>query len=126
MPEKTKKRILIAEDDPFLGKIMQFNLAEQGFEIDRAMDGEQALKKISANHYAVVLLDLIMPVKDGFEVLDTLKKLKNKTPVLVFSNLAQEEDKKEAMSLGAKGYYVKANLAINELVKIINKFAKTS
>jgi DNA-binding response OmpR family regulator len=124
MPEKQNKRILIAEDDPFLGKIMQFSLGQEGYEIDRALDGGEALEKIIANNYAVVLLDLIMPVKDGFEVLSELKKLKNKTPVLVFSNLAQEEDKKEVLSLGAKGYYVKSHMAISELVKVINKFTK--
>lgn len=124
MPEKQNKRILIAEDDPFLGKIMQFSLGAEGYEIDRALDGAEALEKIGANHYVVVLLDLIMPVKDGFEVLSELKNLKDKTPVLVFSNLAQEEDKKEVMALGAKGYYVKSHMAINELVKVINKFTK--
>ena len=124
MPEIKAKRILIAEDDPFLGKIMQFSLGEEGYEIDRALDGAQALEKIASNKYAVVLLDLIMPVKDGFEVLSELKKMKNKTPVLVFTNLAQDEDKNEVMSLGAKGYYVKSGMAINELVKVINKYTK--
>jgi len=124
MPEIKAKRILIAEDDPFLGKIIQFSLGEEGYEIDRALDGAQALEKIASNKYAVVLLDLIMPVKDGFEVLSELKKMKNKTPVLVFTNLAQDEDKNEVMSLGAKGYYVKSGMAINELVKVINKYTK--
>lgn len=124
MPEKKAKLILIAEDDPFLGKVMQFSLREEGYEIDRALDGAQALEKISSNKYAVVLLDLIMPVKDGFEVLSELKKMKNKTPVLVFSNLSQDEDKKEAMSLGAKGFYVKSGMDINELVKVINRYTK--
>ncbi len=121
---KKGKYILIAEDDPFIGKIMETTLAEHGYKVDRVTDGAQALEKIGSNEYDLVLLDLIMPVKDGFEVLSYLKKTTNETPVIVFSNLAQEEDKKEVMSLGAKGYFVKSSMAMNTLVGVVNNFVK--
>ena len=118
----SQKKILIAEDDPFLVKIIKNRLTEEGFNVEIATNGEEALKKILKNKYVVVLLDLIMPVKDGFQVLTGLNKIKNVTPVLVFTNLSQEEDKDEVMRLGAKGYYVKSDISIDELVKTVKDF----
>jgi len=115
------KKLLIAEDDPFLIKVAGITLEKSGYQVDRAKDGNEALDMIKKNHYDLVLLDMIMPHKTGFEVLRELKGEKNMPPVLVFSNLAQDSDKKEAMDLGAKGYYVKSNIALNELVDIIKK-----
>jgi len=122
MPEKPIK-ILIAEDDPFLVKIMGNRLKEEGLIVDTAEDGEETLELINKNKYSLLMLDLIMPVKTGFEVLQELKDKKNKLSVLVFTNLAQDEDRKEVMSLGAKGYFVKSDIAMDDLVKTIKKFA---
>ncbi len=116
-----KKRILIAEDDPFLMKVITVTLKQEGYEVDHANDGVEALGFLSKKKYSLVLLDLIMPNKDGFEVLKELNKKKNKTPVLVFTNLSQEEDEKEVMKLGAKGYYVKSNLPLSALSNIIER-----
>jgi len=65
-----------------------------------------------------------MPEMDGFEVLNELKKQKNKVPIVVFSNLSQEEDKKEALSLGAKDYFVKSDITLDELADIVHKYTK--
>ncbi len=118
------KKLLIAEDDPFLIKVAGITLEKSGYIVDRAKDGNEALAKIKENEYDLVLLDLIMPHKTGFEVLRDLQGMKDVPPILVFSNLAQDSDKKEAMSYGAKGYYVKSNIALSELVNIINSFLK--
>lgn len=115
-------KILIAEDDPFLGKIMGNYLKDEGLEVDTAKNGAEALDLIDKNGYKVILLDLVMPVKSGFDVLEELKKKKNKTPILVFTNLSQKEDEKEVMALGATGYYVKHNTAINDLLKIVQSY----
>lgn len=115
------KKILIAEDDEFLIKVMNNRLKKEGFHVDTANDGLSALEQITKNNYQVVLLDLIMPNMDGFEVLTELKKLKNQTPVLVFSNLSQEEDRKEVIELGAKGYYIKSDISIHDIVEVIKK-----
>lgn len=121
--EKTK--ILIAEDDPFLSKVVGATLQQEGFEVDHAKNGQEAIDLAGKNKYKVILLDLIMPIKNGFDVLNFLKKEKIKTPVLVFTNLSQEEDKKEVMELGAKGFYIKSSIAINELIEIVHKFVKS-
>ena len=110
------------EDDPFLIKIMGNRLQEEGYVVDRSEDGDDGLKRIMDDGYSLVLLDLIMPIKSGFEVLQELKKLGEKTPVLVFTNLAQEEDRNEIMALGAKGYFVKSDIAMDELVKAVKKY----
>ena len=121
---KTDFKILIVEDDPFLSKVLGATLKNEGLEVDLAHDGEAALDFIGKNNYKVILLDLVMPVKNGFDVLAELKKKKNKTPVLVFTNLSQEEDKREVMNLGAKGFYVKSNIAISEIIKVVREFTK--
>jgi two-component system, OmpR family, response regulator ResD len=120
MPKKYK--ILVAEDDPFLIKIMGNRLKEEGFIVDLANDGNEALDRIDKDGYSVVLLDLVMPNKDGFEVLTELKKRKSKTPVIVFSNLSQEEDKQEVLKLGAKGFFVKSDIAIDKVVETVKSF----
>ncbi len=119
-------KILIAEDDPFLSKIMGNRLREEGYEVDTAHDGEEAFEKIKADRYSLVMLDLIMPLKSGFEVLQALKEREDRTPVLVFTNLAQEEDRQEVLSLGAKGYYVKSDIAMDDLVITVHRYLDNS
>lgn len=114
--------ILVAEDDPFLIKVMGTILEDEGLSVDRAHDGEEAIQKLRSNKYALVLLDLIMPLKTGFEVLEEAKKMKIKTPILIFSNLSQEEDKQRVMALGAKGYYVKSDISVGEVAVAVKKY----
>ena len=110
MKQKKKKIILIAEDDLFLSKMIEDHLKGEGFTVDLAKDGETALNKIKENDYALVLLDLIMPKRNGFEVLKELKDAKIKTtPIIIFSNLSQAEDEEEALQLGARAYYASHN-----------------
>ena len=115
------KKILIAEDDPFLVKIMGNRLKEENFDVDTVNNGQSALDQIIKDGYKVVLLDLVMPTMDGFQVLAELKKRKIKTPVLVFSNLSQDEDRTEVMALGAAGYYIKSDISIQKIVEVIKK-----
>lgn len=115
---KPLKRILIAEDDPFILKILKRNLKSE-FEIDSAITGMEALQKIHAGDYSLILLDLVMPEMGGFEVLEHLQKKNNKIPILVFSNLAQDEEKERALKLGAKGYFVKSDTDIDQVADLI-------
>lgn len=115
-------KILIAEDDPFLMKVLGTILQDEGFEVELAKDGAEAIAKIDKNGYAVILLDLIMPKKTGFEVLEEAKKKGVKTPILVFSNLSQPTDKQEALSLGAKDYFVKSDMSIDEVTAAVKKY----
>lgn len=116
MPEK--KKILIVEDDQFLHKILAMKVKAEGFEAISAYDGEGALKKVKEIP-DLILLDLILPQMSGFEFLGEIKmdsQLKN-IPVIVLSNLGQDEDIERAKSLGAQDYLIKANFSIDDVIK---------
>lgn len=120
MPSK-KNNILVVEDETFLVKIYSVKLKKEGYDVDIATDGEQAVSKAAELKPDLILLDLILPKLNGFEALEQIRKhpeLK-KTPVIVLSNLGQEEDIKRAESLGADDYLVKANFSIQDVVQKI-------
>lgn len=119
-------KILVAEDDKFLANAYRVKLTKAGFEVEIAMDGQEAITALKAGKIDLVLLDLMMPVKDGFATLTDIKKdsaLKN-IPVIIASNLGQKEDVDKGMSLGAVDYVVKSDLSLDTLVKKIQGFIK--
>lgn len=110
--------VLIIEDDKFLSKIYKTKLGKEGIDADFAHDGEEGLKKLREEKPKVVLLDLVMPKMDGFQVLETVQsdqELKS-VPILVLSNLGQEEDIEKAKNLGAKDFIVKSDTSIQAVV----------
>jgi DNA-binding response OmpR family regulator len=102
------KKILIAEDELPLSKALQLKLSKQGYNVVPAYDGQEAFDKLSKEKFDLLLLDLVMPKKDGFELLKDLQANKIKVPVIVTSNLGQEEDVNKTKQYGVKGYLVKA------------------
>jgi CheY-like chemotaxis protein len=111
-------RVLLVEDDRFLRRACEASLRQRGFEIATATDGEEGLWLARQTPYPdVVLLDLLMPKMSGIEVLRALKgdAATRAIPVVILSNSSRDEDKREAVQLGAVGYYVKANLSLKEL-----------
>jgi DNA-binding response OmpR family regulator len=112
------QRILVVEDDRFLRKAAEAALRRQGFTVLVAADGEEGLRMARSELPDLVLLDLIMPGLQGFEVLKLLKAeaATSAIPVIILSNLGQDSDVKAAMDLGAVDYLVKANLALDTLV----------
>jgi two-component system alkaline phosphatase synthesis response regulator PhoP/two-component system response regulator VicR len=112
------KRILLAEDDRFLRRAAEAALKRAGFTVLAAADGEEALRMARAEKPDLVLLDLIMPKLQGFEVLKALKADPGTAtiPVVVLSNLGQDGDVQRALEGGAVAYLVKANLSLDELV----------
>ena len=116
-------RVLLAEDDRFLRKAAETALKRHGFTVIPATDGEEALRLARAEPPDLVLLDLIMPKMQGFEVLRALKGDPGTAtiPVVILSNLGQDGDVKQAMDAGAAGYFVKANLSLQDLVKRVGE-----
>ncbi|HET9000030.1 MAG TPA: response regulator [bacterium] len=112
------QRILVVEDDRFLRKAAEAALRRQGFTVLVAADGEEGLRVARSELPDLVLLDLIMPGLQGFEVLKLLKAeaATSAIPVIILSNLGQDSDVKAAMDAGAVDYLVKANLALDTLV----------
>jgi DNA-binding response OmpR family regulator len=116
-------KIVILEDDRILLKALNVELLSSGFEVFSAIDGRSGLKLISEEKPDLVLLDLIMPKIHGFEVLTKLKKNKDtkNIPVIILSNLGQDEEIKKGMELGALDYYKKASTDLSELSDKIKK-----
>lgn len=119
-------KILLIEDDPFFQKFYSFKLKEYKFEVDIARDGAEGLQFMSASVPNLILLDLIMPNKDGFEVLTEMKKNPAlvHVPVLVFSTLSQEQDVQKAVQLGAVGYVNKSFFDFETLLGKIQQILK--
>lgn len=122
MGEPTR-RILLAEDDRFLRKAAETALKRQGFSVLAAVDGDEALRMARTEAPDLILLDLIMPKLQGFEVLRALKAdtATATIPIIILSNLGQDSDVKQAMEAGAAGYFVKANLSLQDLVKRVDE-----
>jgi DNA-binding response OmpR family regulator len=118
-----KIKIVLAEDDKFISRAYFDGLSRAGFDVIQAYDGNAALVKIKEAKPDIVLLDVIMPEKNGFEVLEELKKddeLK-RIPVIVLSNLGQETDIQKGRELGANDYMIKANYSMTEVIEKIKK-----
>lgn len=111
-------KILIAEDDKFLANAYRLKFSKSGFSVKLAMDGAEAIKELSVSIPDLIILDLIMPNKDGFSVLEELKNNPKwqKIPVIVATNLEQKEDIDKAKALGAVDYIVKSNTTIEEII----------
>lgn len=114
------KKILIVEDEKPLARALELKLIQVGYQTQTARNGEEALKILETESFDLILLDLIIPKIDGFKILAQLKQRKLKTPVMVTSNLGQEEDIKRAKELGAIDYFVKADTPLADLVNRIN------
>ncbi len=117
-------KILIVEDEEVLYRVLEEKFEKADFAVKVAEDGERAMSLVKSFHPDLVLLDLILPKKDGFEVLQELKAdpgLKQ-IPVVVLSNLGQDEEIKKALDLGAVDYLVKVQHPINEVVEKVRKY----
>ncbi len=113
------KSILVVEDDQFLRDLIVKKLEEEGLNIIQAVDGEEGLQFIKENKPALVLLDLILPGIDGFEVLKQAKSdpETKDIPIIILSNLGQKDDIERGLELGARDFMVKAHFTPEEIVK---------
>lgn len=119
-------QILLVEDDIFFQKFYAAKIKESGIDVIVANDGEDALQKLTSMRPQLILLDLIMPKKDGFEVLRAVSQSEElkKIPVLVFSTLGQEADMQRAKQLGAKDYVNKSFFDFDTLLNKIKQIAQ--
>lgn len=126
MKETEKKKILIIEDEKPLAHALDLKLSHEGFEIVSTGSGEEALLLLGKDHFDLVLTDLIIPGVDGFKVLETIQEKKMKVPVIVMTNLNQEEDRKRASDLGAVDFFVKSNSPISLIVQTVKNKIQSS
>ncbi len=111
--------ILIVEDEDFLIRTLEDNLVTEGYTVDIAKDGEEAVEKIGKKKPDLILLDILMPKKDGFYVLGETKKNPEwkLIPVIVLSNLGEDTLIKRALGMGADDYFVKSQHPIQEIIE---------
>ena len=128
-PSKKLKemKLIVIEDEESLGRVLKDKLEKEGYEVIVASDGEAGLEAIKKENPDLVLLDLILPKKTGFEVLEALKNDPEgkRFPVIVLSNLGEDDNIKKAFDLGAIDYFVKTQHPINEIIeKVKGQLAK--
>ena len=115
---KNNPKILIIDDDPFILDMYVMKFSDSGFIIETASDGQAGIDKLSAFTPDIVLLDVIMPKMDGFQVIQKLNEVRKERPfkILFLTNFGQKEDVERGMALGADGYIIKANFTPTEVV----------
>lgn len=120
------QKILIVEDDKFLRELIAQKLVKEGYEVLSSIDGEDGVKKIKDEKPDLVLLDLILPNIDGFDVLSRIKEgpSANSVPVIILSNLGQKEDVEKGLKLGATDYLIKAHFTPGEIIEKIRNVLK--
>lgn len=128
--DNNSKKILVVEDDQFLREFYQELLQAEGYNVDSAPDGEIALSKIQGNEYNLILLDIMLPKKDGVQILRDLKikpaKSSNVT-IVVLTNLGQDLVIKQCFDLGADGYLIKSALDPGQVLTEVKSYLqKTS
>lgn len=118
-----KKKILIVEDEPMLQRTLTEFLTGEEFEVLNALDGEEGLNLTKSKNPDLILLDIILPKKDGYEVLKEIKgdEKTKKIPVILLTNLEAAEDVQRAFDLGATTYLVKSNYKLEDIVKKIKE-----
>lgn len=112
-------RILIVEDEDFLIRALVDNFEAEGFSVEKAVNGDEAIEQIGKQRPEMVLLDLLLPRKDGFAVLQEMKANPEWSliPVVVLSNLGGDEQIKRALEMGADDYFVKSQHPIEEVIQ---------
>ncbi len=121
-------KILIVEDEPTLHKALEEFLTEEKFTILNAFDGEEGVKIAKEKMPDLILLDIVLPKKDGYEVLDILKadEKTKKIPVILLTNLESMENVQKAFDKGATTYLVKSNYKLEEIVKKVKETLEKS
>ena len=125
-PRPSRGVVLIVEDDAFLRKLLTDKFKSEGYSVESAEDGKEALNQIEKDKPSIVLLDLLMPGVDGFQVLETIrgKQTTKELPVVVLSNLGEQEHIARAKKLGADDYLIKAHLFLDEIVERVEEIIK--
>jgi DNA-binding response OmpR family regulator len=117
------KKILIVEDDNLLSEMLAKKFIDEKALIGRASNGEEAISMINVNRYDLILLDLLLPKVNGFDVMENMNRseVSSGTPVVILSNLGQKADVERGTRLGAKMFLVKAILSLDEIVEAAHR-----
>ena len=125
MPDKTNNKVLIIEDEQDIRTIYAEVLQNAGYVVDQAPNGEVGGDKIKNSDWSILLLDIMLPGKDGLKILKDLKETPElkKGPVIVLTNLNSEHIIQEAFKLGADGYLIKSEVNPDKVVEEVGRFS---
>lgn len=117
-------KVLVVEDDKFLSDLLVKKLSREGYDVKSSFDSIGVFKILDQEKQDIILLDLILPGIDGFEILEKIKadKILAVIPVLILSNHGQVEDVERVMYLGASGFLIKANFTLEQILLEVKKF----
>jgi len=123
------RKILVVEDDPFLSDIYNTKLRQTGFDVDLALTGEECLQKLGEEKYDLMVLDIVLPQVDGWEILSRIREMRRQQTnpnvddlkIIILSNLGQKEEIKKGLDFGVNGFMIKAHFTPSEVAKEINK-----
>jgi DNA-binding response OmpR family regulator len=118
------KKILLIEDDPFISEIYNKKLTESFFEVKLVKSGEDALDSFRDFKPDLVILDIMLPKKDGWEILEEFKKEKINSKIIMLTNLSDKEKISKAFNMGVDDYIVKASLTPSELIEVVKEKLK--
>jgi len=120
------KKILIIEDDPFLSEMYAAKFSQSGFQVETASDGKNGLEKIKTSGPDLILLDIVLPKMDGFEVLKKVKENSQlkKIPIILLTNLGQKDEVEKGLALGADEYIIKAHFTPTAVVAKVKEILK--
>ncbi len=121
---KKDKKILIAEDEVAYSRSLKFKLEREGYDVTDVINGELALDKLKKDSFDLLIIDLIMPKVNGFEVLEELKNLNIKLPIIVLSNLNQEEDRKRVSDSGSVMFLDKSDISVVDVINNVKDILK--
>lgn len=118
-----QKHILIVEDDPYIARVYERKFKAEGFSVAVARNGEEGLVRVREETPVIILLDLVMPKKDGFEFIRDMRRDEAipEIPVVVLTNLGQEHDVERAQSLGISAYLLKSNMSIQDVFEKVQE-----
>lgn len=128
MAEQSKRKILIVEDDPFISDMYATKLKKEGYDPKVAENGKVGLAELESSSFDLILLDIVMPQMDGFEMMKRLKAEKETSniPVILLTNLGQKDDVEQGLALGADDYIVKAHFTPGEVIAKIEERLKAN
>lgn len=124
----TKQKILIIEDDQYTRELYRDILTDAGYEVITSTDGEEGLKKALEGGYSLIVLDVMLPKRDGLSILSAVKAAQSvrNTPVMFVTNLSGNEIVSEALKFGAKACYVKTDLNPEDLINCVHTYAASN
>jgi CheY-like chemotaxis protein len=117
-------KILIVEDDPLINKMYSEKLTRDGYEVEVASNGHEGLDKLNKGGFDLIILDIMMPVMSGTELITEIKKDQNleKLPIIVLSNLTEGPEIEKAKKMGISEYLIKSDLDPEDVSKAVKKY----